>query len=168
MFALVIQLSLKAQTHLPVITSGYALWSPFPAFNPFYGIPNSNQKFYFNTYSGVSAGYSYYNGAGASYLSVPLGVQLTHPLNNNIYAFAGASIGPTLYNLNQSVPNPYFNSSYPGGAIPNTYGMGLNSRVELGLMYMNDAKTFSISGSIGVERSSFPVYPSNRPVTKRP
>jgi len=38
-------------------------------------------------------------------------------------------------------------------------GLGVYSRAELGLMYVNDAKTFSVSGSIGVQRSSYPVYP---------
>jgi hypothetical protein len=49
----------------------------------------------------------------------------------------------------------------------NPYGFGLNSRVDIGLMYINDARTFSISGSIGVERGTYPVYPSNRVTTKK-
>ena len=39
--------------------------------------------------------------------------------------------------------------------------VGLYSRAELGLQYINDERTFSISGSIGVERSSYPVLPYN-------
>jgi hypothetical protein len=33
---------------------------------------------------------------------------------------------------------------------------------SLGLMYINDQKTFSISGSIGVERSSYQFMPFNQ------
>jgi len=36
------------------------------------------------------------------------------------------------------------------------------SRAELGLMYINNDKTFSISGSIGIEKNSYPLYPYNQ------
>jgi len=50
----------------------------------------------------------------------------------------------------------------------NPYSFGINSRVDIGLMYINDARTFSISGSIGVERAAYPVYyPSNKVISKR-
>jgi hypothetical protein len=37
--------------------------------------------------------------------------------------------------------------------------MSMYSRADIGLMYVNDAKTFSISGSIGIERSTYPLLP---------
>ncbi|MEJ7680097.1 MAG: hypothetical protein WKG06_20000 [Segetibacter sp.] len=43
------------------------------------------------------------------------------------------------------------NSSFKSSAL------GIYSRAELGLQYINDERTFSISGSVGVERSSFPM-----------
>jgi hypothetical protein len=33
------------------------------------------------------------------------------------------------------------------------------SRAELGLMYVNDQRTFSISGSFGVQRNTYSGYP---------
>jgi hypothetical protein len=36
------------------------------------------------------------------------------------------------------------------------------------LLYTNDQKTFSISGSISVERSSYPFIPFNQAGTVRP
>ena len=162
-------LSAKAQTFLSLGAMNYALWHPFPSYNLLGDSSRANQKWQFNTYSGISAGFGSFYGGGTSYISAPVGVQVTRPLNNNLYAFAGVSAAPAFYNFNNSFTNPMFYPSYPGGNPYNAYRFGMDARVEMGLMYINDAKTFSISGSIGVERSSFPVYPStpNRPITKR-
>ncbi|MBA4166506.1 MAG: hypothetical protein H0X41_03005, partial [Chitinophagaceae bacterium] len=34
------------------------------------------------------------------------------------------------------------------------------SGAEAGLLYINDARTFSISGSVHVDRTSYPFYPT--------
>ena len=144
---------------------------PYGAINPlplssYAAYPSVNdssravQKWHFNTYSGLSAGYFFFNGGGASVLSVPVGLQLTRQLTNNVYAFAGANVTPSYINFNSAFTNQGVGKSYPGGAMYNPYKFGMNAGVEMGLMYINDAKTFSISGSIGVERGSFPVYQS--------
>ena len=151
-------LSSKAQLYLPSSHLNY----PLP----------SDQKWQFTTYTSLSVGYVFLGGrsalfpGGASYISAPVGLQLTHPLSQNVYAFAGVSAAPTFFNFNRLYTQP-INSSYPGSYLSRPYGAGLNSRVEMGLMYVNDAKTFSISGSVGVERGSYPVYPTNRTNTKR-
>jgi hypothetical protein len=88
-------------------------------------------------------------------------------LNKNLYAFAGISAAPVFFNFNRLYTDPIVNPSYPGYNLSKPYGFGLNSRVEMGLMYINDAKTFSISGSVGIERSTYPVDPSSRMNTKR-
>lgn len=157
----------KAQTVLPVTTMNYTQWLPFPSYKPFGDGNNVNQKWYFNTYTGVSAGSVFFNGGGAMFLSVPLGLQLSRQLNNNLYAFAGISAGPAFYSFNRSFMDPVLNKSYPGVYQPNAYGFGMNSGIHMGLMYVNDAKTFSISGSIGIERGSYPVYPSSRSNIKK-
>ena len=38
----------------------------------------------------------------------------------------------------------------------------VSSRADIGLMYVNDAKTFSISGSIGIERDNYPAFQYNQ------
>ena len=47
----------------------------------------------------------------------------------------------------------------PGMGYYNANGLNLYQRAEMGLMYVNDAKTFSISGSIGIQRGGNPFYP---------
>jgi hypothetical protein len=42
------------------------------------------------------------------------------------------------------------------------------SSASLGLMYINDARTFSISGSISIERDNYPVYYYNPVNTTKP
>jgi hypothetical protein len=160
-------LSPKAQTFLPVGSMNYIQTPSLPGYNPFSDCSRLNQKWHLSTYSGISAGFGFFNGGGATFLSAPVGMQLTHPLTNNLYAFAGVSAAPSFFSFSHTFTDPAFNKSYPGINPSNTYGFGVNSRVEMGLMYINDARTFSISGSIGIEQSSFPVYPSNRMNTKK-
>ncbi|HEY4935030.1 MAG TPA: hypothetical protein VII44_00540 [Puia sp.] len=163
-------LSPKAQNLLPVSNMNFTRWQPFPGYNTPGDSNHLNQKWYFSTYSGLSAGFVFYNGGSVNYLSAPVGVQLNHPLNNNLIAFAGISVAPTFFSFSHSFMDPAFNKSYPGSALSNPYAFGINPSLQMGLMYVNDAKTFSISGSIGVERSSYPiypVYPSNRTSTKK-
>jgi hypothetical protein len=163
-------LSSGAQTYLPPGSMGYAQWQPFRSYMPIGDSSHLNQKWYLMPYAAISAGIGFGNGVGATMISAPVGIQLNHPLNNNLVAFAGVSVAPTFFNFNSAFTSQGLNASYPGGAFPNAYGFGLNTRVEMGLMYINDAKTFSISGSIGVERGSYPIFPSypgNRTNTKR-
>jgi len=48
--------------------------------------------------------------------------------------------------------------------------LGIYQSASLGVMYINDARTFSISGSIGIEKSVYPSYslpaysPANKPL----
>ena len=163
-------LSPKAQTILPVGSMNFVRWQPFPVYNMPGDSNHLNQKWYFSTYSGLSAGFGFYNGGSFNYLSVPVGLQLNHPLNNNLIAFAGISAAPTVFSFSHSFMDPAFNKSYPGNSLSNPYGFGINPSLQMGLMYVNDDRTFSISGSIGIERSSYPiypVYPSNRTNTKK-
>ncbi len=162
--ALISFISTRAQTHIPTGSMGFSQWIPLSGYHPLGDSSNPNQKWIFSKYAAISAGYIFYNGGGGSVISAPVGLQVTRELNNNLYAFAGVSVAPTFFSYSSFYNNPTANKSYPAGYQPNTYNFGMNSRVEMGLMYMNDAKTFSISGSIGIERSSnpyYPVYPSN-------
>ena len=42
----------------------------------------------------------------------------------------------------------------------NANTLGIYPGIHAGVMYVNDAKTFSISGSIGVSNTSYPFYPA--------
>lgn len=155
--------SLIAQAHLPISNSSYGFWQPVPSYYLLGDHYNISKKWRVDKFAAVSAGYGYFNGVGNTFLSVPIGVQLSHPLNNNLIAFAGASVAPTLFNVN----NPSFYHSYPAYNLSNPYRFGVDAKMQMGLMYINDDRTFSISGSIGVERSSYPVYPVQRPVRNK-
>jgi hypothetical protein len=115
----------------------------------------SKKKWSLNKYSAISTSFIGWKGGSATAISVPIGLQLTRRLNNNLYAFAGVSVAPSYNNFNQFFLNN--NKTLQANSFmyrPNSFG--INSRAELGLMYTNDEHTFQISGSFGVERRQFP------------
>jgi hypothetical protein len=122
--------------------------SPALSFTPYTFGPEVGQVRHwqvrpFTTFSG---GYVFSTRGYANYLSAQTGWMLLRPLNNNISAFAGISAGPTLYRIGST---PFSN---------NIGGLNLTAGVTGGLIYTNDARTFSISGSVSVERYSYPAY----------
>ena len=159
--------SLEAQVHSSVNNMNYAPWSSYHGYHSFNDSSHLGQKWFFSKYAGISAGFGLFNGGRATVFSAPVGLQLNRPLNANLIAFAGISAAPAFFNFTQSFTNPVINKSYPGGSLTNAYGFGMSSRIEMGLMYINDAKTFSVSGSIGVEKSSFPSNPLEHSNTLR-
>ncbi len=118
-----------------------------------------NQKWFVSRYTAVSAGNIFYPGANAFYISAPVGLQLNRQLNKNLYAFGGVYAAPTYTSFNSGMMYSPYNKSYPGASYPNNY-FGINPGVYMGLMYVNDAGTFSISGSIRTESHSYPGYPA--------
>jgi len=121
------------------------------------GWTDPSRKWSVQGYSGFSTSFMHYNGGNATMFSAPIGMQLSRRLNNNFYAFGAVSVAPTYTNFNHSFMTPGQFNTTPGYFNPN--GMNLYQRAELGLMYVNDARTFSISGSIGVQRGGNPFYP---------
>lgn len=128
----------------------------------------ADKKWFLSKYSGISTGYSFFKGGNASFVAAPLGLQLNRRLNNNVYAFAGVSAAPVYINFNSAYCSADFNKAYPVNSLFKSSSLGMHARAELGLMYVNDAKTFSFSGSIGVQRSSYPVFPYQQMNTLRP
>lgn len=157
-------LSAKAQTYLPghSLALGYTPWQPFMPSIAFSG-SDSTRKWAVRPYASLQAGYAFFHG-GVSFLSIPAGLALFHPLNNNLTAFTGVSIVPVAFSMNRLFAEPAANTP---GNFSRPYGLGMNAGVQAGLIYTNDAKTFSISGSVELTRGSYPVYPSNRTYTKQ-
>jgi hypothetical protein len=120
---------------------------------------NSMKKWSLSKYGGISASYGFFNGGNATVFSAPIGLQLNRRLNNNLYAFAGISAAPAFVNFNQSFIIPDMNKYNTSATQLNANGFSLYSKFEAGLMYINNDRTFSISGSIGVYKSSYPAYP---------
>lgn len=148
---------LKAQANLPLSFMGYR--SPYAAGNAFSADINPAKKWFVSRYSAVSAGYSFFRGGSFSYISAPIGLQLNRKLNNNVYAFAGVSVNPTYINFNQPIPLSGMNKGFYGSSMYGPNNFGIYPRAELGLMYVNDEKTFSISGSISVQKGGYTVLP---------
>jgi hypothetical protein len=152
---LLVTLSAAGQSGLPP----YQPAMPF-GYAPMHGIGWSDngaaKKWSLQPYAGFSTSYMFFRGGSAMVFSAPMGLQLTRRLNDNFYAFAGASIAPAYSNFNQafSSGNNHFFGPPTGYFSPN--GLGVYSRAEMGLMYVNDQRTFSISGSISVQRGSSP------------
>ena len=124
-----------------------------------------HQKWFFSTYTGFSTSLLLLNGSRASVVAVPLGLQLNRRLNDNLYAFAGVSIAPSYVNFNRSFLSPSLNKGYQRSGIFDEANFGIYSRVEMGLMYINDAKTFSVSGSVGIQSTSYPLIPYQQPAS---
>jgi hypothetical protein len=142
----------RAQTHLPI--DGRWGVMPWQSFTPYTLSLDADQSSHWQVrpYASVSAGYIF-AAKGISYLSAPVGVAFYRPINRYLSAFATASVAPTVFNIRSLYMDPLVN---PAG---NTFrGLNLNAGVSGGLIYTNEAKTFSISGSINVERGGYPVY----------
>ncbi len=139
--ALTSSLLLRAQSFKPV--SGDSSYLPHM----------QSRKWLVTSYSNIGIGLSFFNGTTATAVSAPVGLQLNRRLNDNLYAFTGIWLAPTYINFNRSFLSPAI-KSYSG--LKSDY-VGVNPSVNLGLMYVNDARTFSVSGSIGVQRSSYPM-----------
>lgn len=121
-------------------------------------IPHAQTKKWFLTsYSNVGIGFNFMNGHTATVVSAPVGLQLNRELNNNLYAFAGVSLAPTYINFGHSFPSPGMGKPITANGYRSDY-FGVYPSVNMGLMYVNDARTFSVSGSVGVSRSNYPMY----------
>ena len=127
------------------------------------------KKWFISTYSGISTSFSFYRGGNATVIAAPLGLQLNRRLNDNLYAFAGVSAAPAYVNFNQTFVNTNI-KGLQSNTTAKYNNFGISTRAEMGLMYVNDAKTFSISGSIGVETNNYPAYyyNYNQPNNNRP
>lgn len=146
-----------AQTALPGSFMDYAYGRTFTHNIPLADSSAKNQ-WLFSKYTALSASYSFFKGGSASVIAAPVGLQLSRKLTNNLYAFAGVSAAPAYIRFNGAMLPSDFIKNNTNNFFLQTNSFGIYSRAELGLMYINPEKTFSISGSIGVERSSYPAF----------
>ena len=129
-------------------------------------IQKLNKKWSLSKYVGASTTFGFFNAGNASVFSVPAGLQLNRKLNNNLYAFAGLSAAPSYINFNGSFLNN--DVKVMQQSLGRYQQFATFTRAELGLMYVNEQKTFSISGSFGVQRGIAPFYPLQSVNTIRP
>lgn len=143
------------------------LFGPMPRYIPAADSNSLSKKWSLNKYVGISSSFGFFNGGNTSVISAPIGFQLNRRLNQNLYAFAGLSVAPSYFTYSRSFNDFNLYKSNPGNTRPGMNNFGIYSRAEAGLMYVNDERTFSISGSIGIQNSSYPLYPANRNNTQR-
>lgn len=127
----------------------------------------NKQRWFISRSFGISAGYSFFKGGNAAIVSAPLSLQLNRKLTNNLYAFAGVSAAPAYISFNNAFLNTDLNKLNRSNRFIRQ-GAGVYTNASLGLMYVNDARTFSISGSIGIERNSYPFYNYQPPNAGKP
>ena len=123
---------------------------------------NAHAKWFINSYTGITSGYSFFHTGGAGFFAAPVGLQLNRRLSNNVYAFAGATVAPMYIDFNHAFLTTGLNKINTVNSLYRPGSFSMYSAATLGLMYINDQKTFSVSGSIGVERSSYPLYYNNQ------
>jgi hypothetical protein len=159
-FLLVVMLfffvTVKSQT---VVSPGFGMYPQSGALlnNSHFHDSVSAPKWFFSSYRGLSTSVSFFKGGNASIFSAPMGLQLNRRLNNNWYAFANVTVAPSYISINPSYLSG-FNKNFSNNPFKQN-SFGLYPAASLGLMYINDAKTFSISGSISAERGVYPVMP---------
>ena len=155
--------NLNAQSYLPVGIGTYAQ-RPMLADQSFLNDSTPGKKWFVSRYTGISTSFIFSKFGNATVVSVPLGVQLNRKLTNNLYAFGALSLAPSYVNYNGSFMAPAPNNFRQQPGFMKSSQLNLASRAEMGLMYVNDAKTFSISGSIGIETNTYPsqLYPAQR------
>ncbi len=158
----------KAQTALPGGYINHLQQQQSLAGNTRFKDSIPDKKWFLSKSMGISSSFGFFNGGNATVLAVPLRLQLNRKLNNNLYAFAGVSVAPAYINFNRSVPSTNTNKFSSNNGLFKSNRLDIYSRAELGLMFVNDQKTFSISGSIGIERSSYPMVPMNQTGFTRP
>lgn len=157
----------KAQYYLPGTYMGH-LQQQSLADNIRLGDSATNKKWFITKSIGISSSFGFSKAGSASVLAVPIGIQLNRQLNNNWYAYAGVSVAPAYTSFNHTFMATPANKFPQNNNMFKSNQLNVYSRAEMGLMYMNDQKTFSISGSISVERSSYPQVPVNQMYTGRP
>ena len=128
----------------------------------------ANKKWFINKYIGMYTSVCFFNGGNAMVQTVPIGIQVNRRLNHNWSTFGGLSAAPAYVNFSHPFISASANKFWQNNNLLTSSHFDLFSKAELGLMYINEQKTFSISGSIGVARSSYPFLPINQMSTFRP
>ncbi len=114
----------------------------------------------------VVSAISFYHRTPTSWLAIPASIQLNHRLSDHWYAFANLSASPIYQSL---LPAGGILSNKSLFANPlNPRGLGVYSAATIGVYYTNEARTFSISGSLSTSRGYSPfmgISPLNLPAT---
>ncbi|MEO6288870.1 MAG: hypothetical protein ABIO76_03050, partial [Ginsengibacter sp.] len=81
---------------------------------------------------------------------------------------AGITVAPMYLNFNRAFLTTDLNKVNTFNSFHQPGNFSMYSAATLGLMYINNEKTFSVSGSISIERNNYPLYYNNRSNTTKP
>src|SRR5882762_7676380 len=98
---LIVAISLKAQTYIPLNFMDYTHRAAYANHNRFKD-STADKKWFLSAYNSFSTNFIFYKGGNATVLSAPVGLQLNRILNKNLYAFAGVSAAPAYINFNNA------------------------------------------------------------------
>ena len=115
-------------------------------------------KWFISTNRSLNTGISFFKGGHASFVAMPMNLQLNRRLNENLYAFVNVGFTPAYINFSPSYIHNGFGKTFQSNSY-NSNSLGLNPSASFGLMYINDAKTFSVSGSFTAEQNNYPLMP---------
>lgn len=160
---------LRAIIFTAILMSAMATKAQLPLFSgaqnstqPVFGNPKQatdtnylRKKWSVTKYAGISSGFIAFKGGSSNFLSAPLALQINRQITNNVYAFGGISVTPYLLQYNSAFYQPGIDRNY---CLMRTNNFGIYPAAQMGVMYINDDRTFSISGSINVSRSSYNSY----------
>ncbi|MEO6137025.1 MAG: hypothetical protein ABIP35_17860 [Ginsengibacter sp.] len=121
-------------------------------------ITSTNKKWFLSTNHSMNTGISFFKGGHASFVAMPMTLQLNRRLNENLYAFVNVGVTPAYINFSPSYIRNGFGKTFQSNGY-NANSLGLNPSASFGLMYINDAKTFSVSGSFTAEQNNYPFMP---------
>ncbi|WP_146217684.1 hypothetical protein [Chitinophaga sp. S165] len=123
---------------------------------------NLQKKLFITKYAAISTGFVAFKGGGGSFLSVPMGLQVNRQLTNNVIAFGGVSVEPSLFNFNTPLYQRGIGKNngmmYGNNGGTDGRNFSINPAARIGVMYISNSGAFSISGSIGVSRSAYNGY----------
>jgi hypothetical protein len=115
----------------------------------------AKKTWFITSYNSIATGYNFFNGGNAAFVAAPFTFQLNR-------RFAGVTVAPVYASFNRTFINTDLNKINGFNSFSRQGNFYMYSAATLGLMYINNDKTFSISGSLSVERSAYPLYYNNR------
>ncbi len=131
-------------------------------------INDAGKKWFVSKYMGFYNSVHFFNDGNAIFLGTSVGLQVNRKLNNNWYAFTSISTTPAFIGFNHSFMLANTNKFMQANSLFSPSNFNMNPRAELGLMFINDQKTFSISGSISIEKTNYFNMPFNQLGVSRP
>ena len=156
LFAAILMSGMAAKAQVaPSLGAMNGMQSPFSPSPQQNDTNNIHKKWFVTKYAGLSTGFVAFKGGSTSFLSVPLVLQLNRQLTNNLFAFGSVSAAPYVFHNIGGFYQPTANKS---NRFMQANNFAAYSDAKIGVMYISNDRTFSISGSIGVSRTSYNGY----------